>query len=246
MRKQVNLIYVTGYTISLIAIFLSIFIFCYFRWALNLMLESCSHVCCCCCCSHAFDADLTAEYVASVEQKSKSNRKVHTLEGRRNLQNYHKIRWSENFVKSKISACFNFNHVRRLPSWIFNSKSWRRASLTRQVISILCVFSALSLSSSAPCLIELNYAQQRHHVCVLFLMLAWKMSCVELEQIKFWSVNETISVWEILPHDDVGIFFNEFRRKCWYASSWYRTKVWHTNSFFLAKQAQDHPAKAFS
>jgi calcitonin receptor-like len=32
MRRQVNLIYVTGYTISLIAILLSIFIFCYFRY----------------------------------------------------------------------------------------------------------------------------------------------------------------------------------------------------------------------
>lgn len=33
LRRQVNLIYVTGYTISLIAILLSISIFCYFRWA---------------------------------------------------------------------------------------------------------------------------------------------------------------------------------------------------------------------
>lgn len=37
LRRHVNLIYVTGYTISLVAILLSISIFCYFRWV------SCSH-----------------------------------------------------------------------------------------------------------------------------------------------------------------------------------------------------------
>lgn len=39
LRRQVNLIYVTGYTISLIAILLSISIFCYFRWAFNIILS---------------------------------------------------------------------------------------------------------------------------------------------------------------------------------------------------------------
>lgn len=37
LRRHVNLIYVTGYTISLIAILLSISIFCYFRWVFILL-----------------------------------------------------------------------------------------------------------------------------------------------------------------------------------------------------------------